>query len=151
MLLLPQTCDLQIYCRLSFWVTQRSVNTLLLIHVWGHMPPNLLHADPWSCWTSSARPLPALIEHTDVMLQPLYCHHTNASGDNVTRPQANQNGFQFQIFFCRKCKLYYKSSLMKNPSKMIPFHLSSSSFGDISNCTKLLIFAQFRPLSKTEF
>ncbi len=116
------------------------------IHVWGHMPLNLLHADPWSCWTSSARPLPALIEHTDVMLQPLYCHHTGA---NATGLQANQNWFQFDLF-CRKCKLCYKSSLMKNPSKIISFHLSFSSSCDISISTKLPIFAQFRPLNKTE-
>lgn len=32
MLLLPQTCDSQIYSSLSLWVTQRSCNALQLIH-----------------------------------------------------------------------------------------------------------------------
>lgn len=66
MLLLPQTCDSQICSSLSLWVSQRSFNA----DASGHTPPNLLHADPWSCCTSPVRPLLALIKH--------WCHFTTS-------------------------------------------------------------------------
>lgn len=73
MLLLPQTCDSQIYSSLSLWVTQRSFNALQLIHQVTRLQIScmLIHdlavphqSDHW--W---------LLLNTDVTLQPLYHRH----------------------------------------------------------------------------